>query len=340
MKALRIVQPGVTELVESEAPAPGEGEVFLQLVRVGFCGSDLSTFLGKNPMVGYPRIPGHEIGARVVSHGPGVPDDVPLGAPVTVVPYTSCGECASCRRGRSYACRFNQTLGVQRDGTMSEFVAVPWQKILVVPGLQFRQLALVEPLTVGFHAISRGRAEAGDTVAVFGCGVIGLGAIAGAASRGARVVAVDIEDVKLDLARRLGAAETVNTRSENLHEKLAALTDGHGPDLCVEAVGHPATYRACVEEAAFTGRVVCIGYAKEDVAFPTKLWVQKELDILGSRNAAPEDFRRVAAYLGETDFPYEAVITREVPLDQAGQALADWAANPGAVTKIMVAISE
>jgi threonine dehydrogenase-like Zn-dependent dehydrogenase len=339
MKALRITSPGQTEIAEVPQPAPRAGEVLLRVRSVGFCGSDLSTFQGRNPMVSYPRIPGHEIGATIVAAAEGVPAEFQPGLDVTVVPYSNCGQCASCRRGRPHACKGNQTLGVQRDGAMTEFISVPWEKLISVKGLGVRELSVVEPLTVGFHAAARGRAQASDIVAVFGCGMIGLGAIAGAASLGATVIAIDIDDQKLALARNLGASHGINSRSEPLHERLLELTQGHGPDLIIEAVGHPLTYRAAVEEVAFTGRVVCIGYAKDEVSFATKLFVQKEIDIMGSRNAAPEDFRRVTAYLQKGGFPYEHVITREVSLEQAGQALADWSANPSAVTKILVKIS-
>jgi len=338
MKAFRITAPGQTETVEVPKPSPKQGEVLLKIRTVGFCGSDLSTFLGKNPMVSYPRIPGHEIGATIEAVGEGVPPEYRPGLEVTAVPYSNCGTCASCKRGRAYACKGNQTLGVQRDGAMTEYLCIAWEKLIVVGGLASRELSLVEPLTVGFHAAARGRAEAKDVVAVFGCGMIGLGAIAGAASTGATVIAIDLDDQKLALAKTLGASHGINSMTGNLHAELESLTGGHGPDLVIEAVGHPSTYRAAVDEVAFTGRVVCIGYAKDEVSFATKLFVQKELDILGSRNATAEDFQRVANYLQATPFPYDKVITREVGLNEAGKALADWAANPGAVTKIIVRV--
>ena len=336
MKALQITAPGRTEITDIPQPSPRVGEALLRVRSVGFCGSDLSTFQGRNPMVSYPRIPGHEIGGTIVSLGEGVPVEFRVGIDVTVVPYSNCGQCASCRRGRAYACKGNQTLGVQRDGAMTEYICVPWEKLIAVTGLGVRELSLVEPLTVGFHAARRGRVEAADIVAVFGCGMIGLGAIAGAASAGATVIAIDIDDEKLSLAKSLGALHGVNSKKEKLHERLQELSGGHGPDLIIEAVGNPLTYRAAVDEVAFTGRVVCIGYAKDEVSFATKLFVQKELDIMGSRNAAPEDFMRVAKYLQTTAFPYDRVISREVSIDQAGQALAEWSANPSLITKILV----
>lgn len=340
MKAFRIVEAGKCEIVVLPVPAPQPGEVLLKVCRVGFCGSDLNTYLGRNPMVTYPRIPGHEIAATVDSVTTGVPDSIKRGMTVTVVPYTSCGVCTSCRRGRPHACRSNQTLGVQRDGALTEYISVPWQKLVVAPALSLPQLAVVEPLTVGFHAVARGNVTAGDVVAVVGCGMIGMGAVAGATMRGAKVIAVDIDDAKLALARRLGAADGVNSRTANLHDALQKLTDGNGPDVIIEAVGSPVTYRAAVEEVAFAGRVVCIGYAKDDVSFTTKYFVQKELDILGSRNATPADFAQVTRYLAATDFPLDAVISRACTMDQAAAALADWAANPGAVMKIVVDVAE
>ena len=152
MKAVHIVEAGKVAVVNLNKPVPAQGEILLRLKYVGFCGSDLSTYLGKNPMVDYPRVPGHEISALIDELGEGVPEGFSVGEAVTLVPYTSCGECPSCLRGRSNACQFNQTLGVQRDGAMQEYLALPWQKILKAPGLGAKELAMVEPLTVGFHA--------------------------------------------------------------------------------------------------------------------------------------------------------------------------------------------
>ena len=329
MKALQILAPGVVEVVEVPAPTPKPGEVLLRVRMVGMCGSDLNTFRGNNPMVSYPRILGHEIAATVAT-GNGA------GANVTVSPYTSCGACASCLGGRPNACRFNETFGVQRDGAMAEFLAVPEAKIYHAEGLSLEQLAIVEPLTVGFHAAARGRVTSSDIVAVFGCGGVGLGAISGAARRGATVIAVDVDDSKLALARAAGAKLAVNSAREPLHDRLQELTHGRGPHVIIEAIGLPQTFRAAVEEVAFTGRVVYIGYAKEPVSYETRLFVQKELDILGSRNALPEDFHAVIEMLHHGAFPVAQTISKIVPLEDAGQALAEWSENPAGFSKILV----
>jgi len=131
-----------------------------------------------------------------------------------VVPYTNCGECSACRKARPNACRNNQTLGVQRDGGLAEEIVIPATKLLTSRRLSLREMVLVEPLSVGWHAARRGRAAAGDTVVVFGCGMVGLGAIASAAAAGARVVAVDVDDGKLGIGRAAGASVTINSKSE------------------------------------------------------------------------------------------------------------------------------
>jgi len=337
MRALQIDREGSMRVVGIDAPETTTTDVLIRIRTVGFCGSDLNTYRGLNPLVSYPRIPGHEI-AGVIEHvGSAVPSGLlEAGMDVTVVPYTACGQCPSCRRGRTNACRDNQTLGVQRDGALTELVAVPWQKVLRADGLSARQLALVEPLSVGFHAVDRGRVAPEDTVLVIGCGAVGLGAIAGAAHRGARVIAVDVDESKLALGRRAGASETIDTRGRPLHDAVQTLTGGDGADVVIEAVGLPETFVSAVSEAAFTGRVVYIGYAKAPVSFDTSQFVKKELDILGSRNATAEDFRAVMAMLRHGGFPVSDAVTRVVGLDDAGEAMREWSERPATITRIHV----
>ncbi|RKD89885.1 zinc-binding alcohol dehydrogenase family protein [Mangrovibacterium diazotrophicum] len=336
MKAIEITKAGEMQLVEREMPQMAAGEILLKLKYVGFCGSDLSTYLGKNPLVQYPRIPGHEISAVIEKIGDAVPDSFTVGQSVTVVPYTNCGQCTSCKQKRFNACRYNQTLGVQRDGAMAEYITVPWQKVLKDEALSDVQLALVEPMTVGFHAVDNGKVTDLDTVMIFGCGMIGSGAIVRAKLRGATVVAVDIDDSKLAIAQQLGADYVINSKDQILHEELEKITNGDGPTVVIEAAGNPITYKSAIEEVAFAGRVVCIGYAGNEVAFPTKLWVQKEMEIMGSRNANPTDFEAVMKYLKQSSLDENVLISRTVEPEQAPQAMKDWSEAPGKILKILV----
>ncbi len=169
--------------------------------------------------------------------------------------------------------------------------------------------------------------------------VSGCVSIVGAAARGATVIVVDIDDQKLLLAKKLGGRFLINSKESDLHHMLLELTSGDGPDVVVEAAGNPSTYRAAVDEVAFTGRVVYIGYAGQEVSFATKLFVQKELDILGSRNANAGDFRAVISYLEQGQFPLDRMITRKVQLEQAGKAVKEWADDPGKVMKILLDMS-
>jgi len=336
MKTIEITQPGSMQLVQREKPEPKAGEILLKLKYIGFCGSDLSTFMGRNPMVKYPRVPGHEISALIETIGECVPASFSVGQAVTVVPYTNCGQCSSCKQKRFNACRYNETLGVQRDGAMAEYIVIPWQKVLADEALSDLQLALVEPLTVGFHAIDNGKVTDSDTVLVFGCGMIGSGAIVRAHLRGATVIAVDIDDDKLGVAKKLGADYLINSMSQNLHEELVRITNDNGPTVVIEAAGNPITYKQAIEEVAFAGRVVCIGYAGSEVLFATKLWVQKELEIMGSRNANPSDFDAVMKYLKTTGIDENLLVSKIVEPEDAPEAMKSWADAPGKVMKILV----
>jgi threonine dehydrogenase-like Zn-dependent dehydrogenase len=331
MKALSLLGEGRVEITEIAEPTLNKGDLLLKVEMVGLCGSDLNSFRGRNPLITYPRVLGHEIAATVLEGNA----TVVAGTHVTVSPYTGCGKCPSCRRGRENACRYNETFGVQRDGAITERLAVPAGKVYPST-LPLKTLCLVEPLTVGFHAAARGRVTKDDVVAVFGCGGVGLGAIAGAAFRGARTIAIDLDDAKLATAAKAGATDLIHSKREDVRDRLRDITGGDGPDVMIEAIGLPETFRMAVEEVAFTGRVVYIGYAKEPVAYETKLFVQKELDILGSRNALPQDFLDVMAMLDVGRFPVAEAVTAIVTLDEAPSILSEWSANPAEFTKIMI----
>jgi 2-desacetyl-2-hydroxyethyl bacteriochlorophyllide A dehydrogenase len=336
MKAIQISEPSVMKVIDIAEPQMGDDEVLLRMRYVGFCGSDLNTFRGGNPMVKMPVVPGHEVGAEIVSVGKNVPEGLKPGMTVTVNPYTNCGKCASCRNDRVNACQHNETLGVQRWGAMCEYLSLPWEKVIPAGDLTPRTCALIEPMSVGFHAVNRAQVTDIDVVMVIGCGMVGMGAVVRAALRGATVIAADIDDEKLALAREMGATYTVNTLTEDAHARLQEMTSGFGPDVVIEAVGSIPTYQMAVNEVAFTGRVVCIGYAKSEVSFQTKYFVQKELDIRGSRNAQPSDFRAVIHYLERGTCPVDRLISSEVKPEEALGAMQKWAEAPGKVFRILV----
>lgn len=337
MKAIQISHSQELHIIEVEKPATLQaGEVLLKLQYVGFCGSDINTFMGRNTMALNPVIPGHEVGAVIEAVGSDVPESLEPGMVVTLNPYTNCGKCASCRNGRVNACQNNETLGVQRNGAMKEYIVMPWEKVIPAGLLTPKECALVEPMSVGFHAVSRAQVTDIDVVMVIGCGMVGMGAIVRSALRGATVVAADIDDEKLALAKQMGASYTINTKTEDVHQRLSEMTNGFGPDVVIEAVGSPATYQMAVNEVSFTGRVTCIGYAKSEVSFQTKYFVQKELDIRGSRNAMPQDFRAVIHYLERRTCPIDKLITKVIQPEEGLDTMRWWSQNPGKVFRILV----
>ena len=337
MKAIQISHTQELNIVELEEPrALAPGEVMLRLQYVGFCGSDLNTFMGRNGMALNPVIPGHEVGAIIEAVGSEVPEGLKPGMVVTCNPYTNCNKCASCRNGRVNACQHNETLGVQRHGAMRERIVLPWEKVIPAGLLTPKTCALIEPMSVGFHAVSRAQVTDVDVVLVIGCGMVGMGAVVRAATRGATVVAADLDDEKLALAKQMGASYTINTKTDDVHARLLEMTSGFGPDVVIEAVGSTATYQMAVDEVAFTGRVICIGYAKSEVSFQTKYFVQKELDIRGSRNAMPSDFRAVIHYMQRGTCPADKLITKVISPEETQETMAWWDKNPGKVFRLLV----
>jgi 2-desacetyl-2-hydroxyethyl bacteriochlorophyllide A dehydrogenase len=335
MRALVIEAIGLTQMVEVAAPGLEPGRVEIAIRHIGLCGSDLSTYKGLNPLVTLPRIPGHEISGIVTALGDGVTTLSP-GDRVTVLPYTSCGQCTSCRRGRANACRSNRTLGVQQDGALTERIVVPARTVIANSTLAAHRLALVEPLSVGFHAVDRGRVTDDDRVLVLGCGMIGMGAVLGALRRGAAVTVIDPSVEKRALALSLGAVHAIDPLAEDVAAQVAALTGDDGFDVVIEAVGVAETFTGAIAHAGFAGRVVYIGYCKAPVLYQTQLFNLKELDILGSRNATLADFHAVIACLEQMGKAADRLISRVFPFAEAAAALPYWDAHRDGVLKIMI----
>lgn len=336
MRALVIDDVGRSELRDVAEPELRDGDVLIAVRHVGLCGSDLATFTGMNPLVELPRIPGHEIGGEIVSAAPDVSAAHPAGQRVTVLPYTSCGRCSSCRNGRVNACRYNRTLGVQQEGGLAERIVLPASKVIPNDTLPPHRLALVEPLSVGFHAVRRGRVAAGDRVAVIGCGMIGMGVVLAAVAAGATVIAIDISSRKLEMASRFGATHVVHSHAQDAVASVNALTDGDGADVVFEAVGSPETFVQAVDLACYSGRVVYIGYSKAPVSYDTKYFNLKELDILGSRNATLPDFQDAISCLERLRDRVDGLISRTFAFEDAAQALPYWSQNRAETLKILI----
>lgn len=335
MKAISFAAPRTIEIIDIPPPQPGPAEVLVDIHYVGLCGTDLNTYRGLMPLVTYPRIPGHEVSGVIMAKGGQVPDSIGLGDKVMLSPYSECGVCPACRVGRPNCCQYNQTLGVQRDGAMTGQFAIHYSKVFTGRRLSLEELALVEPLSVGYHAANRGRVTEMDTVLVIGCGAIGMGAIAAAARKGAAVIATDIDEAKLATAKKFGAQYGINSTQQDVTGVINELTNNEGVSVAIEAVGLPETYRLALRLVAFAGRVVYIGYAKKEACFDTADIVRKELDIMGSRNAL-RVFPAVIKMLEQRQQPFLELVTAKYPFNQAAAAFASWDADPGSFTKILL----
>lgn len=336
MKALCIDDIGHAEFRDIDHPTLDDNQVLLKVLKVGLCGSDLNTFRGANPLVKLPRVPGHEIGGTIVATGSNAPSEFEKGKAAIVIPYTTCGECRSCKSGRVNACRYNKTLGVQQDGGLSDYIAIRPDRLILNDTLEPDLLALVEPLSVGFHAVNRGSVTATDTVLVLGGGMIGAGAILGAKARGANVLVAEISDEKTETLKKLGVEHIINPSKVNIVEAANELTNGHGVNVVIEAVGAAETFRSAIDLVCFAGRVVYIGYAKSDVSYNTSLFNLKELDIFGSRNAVREDFEAVISYLEKNGALAKTLISKRFNWNNADQAFDYWVDNKERVFKIII----
>ena len=328
--AVRDVQP-----VVFAEPAVGPRDVLIEIHFIGLCGSDLSSYRGLMPLVSLPRVPGHEIGGVILEKGSEVPPSFQVGDRVTVSPYTSCGTCPACRAGRPNTCESNRTLGVQREGALTERIAVPFEEVFRSDVLSLQELALVEPLSVGYHGANRGDVGETDTVLILGCGTIGMGALLACVRKGARVIALDLDNAKLAQATKFGASFVINSQQESAIDKLKDLTQGEGASIVIEAAGTQATYQLAVEAVGFAGRIVFIGYPKGMVSLEAPLIVRKEVTIFGSRNAL-RVFPAVIKMFEAREKPYADLVSQVFPFARAAEALSFWDAHPASVSKILI----
>jgi 2-desacetyl-2-hydroxyethyl bacteriochlorophyllide A dehydrogenase len=294
MKAIILEEPGRFSLAQTSLPrAPGEGEALVSVRRIGVCGTDIHAFGGNQPFFTYPRILGHELGVEVITVGAGV-SSVKAGDSCSVEPYLNCGACIACRRGKPNCCSVLRVLGVHADGGMREQFVLPAQKLHPSAVLSLDQLALVETLGIGCHAVERGRVERGEFALVIGAGPIGLATMQFAAEAGARVIALDVNQARLEFCRdQLRVPHIINAASQAALESLKAITGGDLPTIVFDATGSPRSMMSAFDYPAQGGRVVFVGLFQGDVTFNDPNFHRRELTLLASRNALPADFKRI-----------------------------------------------
>ena len=339
MKTVLIQKPYEITVTNTDMPVPGEGEALLKVLYCGICGADVASYTGNQPFTTYPRIPGHEFSAQIVS----IPENdkgLKAGDVVTANPYFNFGTCYSCRRGFVNCCTDNQTMGVQRDGSFREYIVMPVERIYPGKGLSARELALVEPFTISYHALHRAAVKPGDKVLVVGAGPIGLFALIAAKAQGAEVYVADVLEGRLEKAKHFGAAGTIHSGKLDIKEEAMRITGGNGFDVCVEACGLSVTFLACIDCAAFAANIILIGNGKKETTFLHSILLKKELNVFGSRNSYPSDFKAVIDLIAEGGVNVLDMVSDVYPMARADEAFKALANNDGSLAKVLIAVGD
>lgn len=344
MKAISLDAPKSFRHVDIAEPSPpGPEEALVRIHRIGICGTDYGGYLGKMPFFSYPRIPGHELGVEVLAVGPGVTNVAP-GDHCSVEPYINCRTCYACVRGHTNCCAHHKTLGVMCDGGMTERMLLPARKLHPSKSLSFEQLALVETLAIGCHAVDRADPRSTEHVLVIGAGPIGLSAIEFARISGARTIVMDTNAARLEFVRdRMRVPDTilldVNDRAASIAQ-LNAMTNGQAADVVIDATGSHLSMGDCFEYAAIRGRVVYVGITQQNVSFPHAPIVhRRELTILASRNALARDFTRIIGLIEQGEIDTVPWITHHASFEQMIEVFPQWLDPASRVIKAIVDVT-
>lgn len=341
MKTLVLETPGVLRSIDTPEPGrPAPGEALVRVHRIGVCGTDIHAFHGRQPFFNYPRILGHELGVEVLEVGDGV-ENIKPGDRCSVEPYLHCGKCIACRRGRQNCCVNMQVLGVHVDGGHREKFLLPAVKLHSSSKLGYEQLALVETLGIGAHAVARAGVEAGETVAVIGAGPIGLAAIQFTKAAGARVLVIDVNESRLDFcATRLGLprVDLIDARGVDAASRLAELTNGDLPTAVFDATGNAKSMIASFDYPAHGGRLVFIGIFPGEVVFQDPNFHHRELTLLASRNALPGDFGCIISRIEAGIIDSSPWITCRAPLEEVPSVFDSWTKPESGVLKAMIEV--
>ncbi len=321
MKALVLREYRKLEVVDVPVPECGADEALVAVRACAICGSDVHGYDGTSGRRIPPVVMGHEAAGVVARVGRDVTGFRP-GDRITFDSTVYCGTCGFCRAGHVNLCDNRRVLGVscneyRRDGAFAEYVAVPARGLYRIPdGLSFDHAALIEPLSIAFHAVRRTPLVLGDTAVVIGSGVIGLMLVQSLRLAGCgRVIAVDIDDAKLALARRLGAEETLNPTSCDPAEAILSATGGRGADASFEAVGKTETLRLAVAAVRKGGSVTLVGNISPKAELALQLAVTRELSLLGSCASAGE-YPACIRMLADGRADVGSLVSAAVPLEE------------------------
>ena len=335
MKTLVCASPHHFEYTDTEKPFTQPGHTLLRIQRIGVCGTDLHAFEGTQPYFNYPRILGHELAAIIEeTNAPGFKN----GDAVTIIPYFNCGTCIACRKGKPNCCVSMKVCGVHVDGGMREFLLVPDSSLVSGEGLSLDELALVEPLAIGAHAVRRAAVEKDEFVLVVGAGPIGLGTMEFARIAGGKVIAMDVQESRLDFCRtKLNIPHTINAKNDVMAE-LQRITDGDMPTVVIDATGNLKAVMNAFQFLAHGGRYVLVGLQKEEISFSHPEFHKRESTLMSSRNATRADFEHVLTCLRKKLVDPATYITHRVSFEEVKDNFNSWLDPKNGVIKAMIGI--
>ena len=334
MKTLVCTTPGTFEYQNIETPRFTAGQSILKIKRVGICGTDLHAFTGTQPFFSYPRRLGHELAAEIVET-----DDKSFskGEAVTVIPYFYCGKCIACRSGKENCCTAINVCGVHIDGAMAEYISVPTYSLVHGEGLSFEELALVEPLAIGAHGVRRAGVSKNEFVLVLGAGPIGLGIMEFARIAGGKVIALDINDDRLNFCKeKLEIEYTINPAKEDVTEALQKLTNNDMPTVIIDATGNQKAINGAFQYLAHGGRYVLVGLQKGEISFIHPEFHKRESTLMSSRNANRVDFEHVIDSMKKGLVKPTTYITHTVGFDEVKDEFESWLDPKNGVIKAMI----
>ncbi|MFB5661902.1 zinc-binding alcohol dehydrogenase family protein [Alteribacillus sp. HJP-4] len=337
MRAASIFEAGSIRLIDLPKPEINQAnQVLIKTKRVGICGSDMHIFHGTNALAAYPRIIGHEVCGEVIETGAEV-SSIAAGDHVVVDPISHCGKCYACRNGRPNVCRDLSVFGVHQDGGLCEFFVLPEQNILKVDSrIDWNEVVLAEPYTIGAQAVTRGNVQPGDSVFIQGAGPIGISILKMAKIQGATVIISDLTQERLSFAQESGADFIINPQEDDIEERINEYTVGEGANVVIDSVCLPHTFELSVRTASIAGNVVVLGFNEAPSSIPQVLITKKELTITGSR-LHTNQFTRVIDLISEKKLAELGLISHEFPLNEITSALDFIENNPEIARKAVIA---
>jgi 2-desacetyl-2-hydroxyethyl bacteriochlorophyllide A dehydrogenase len=337
MRIIVCEEPGKMALSHREKPEIKEGYAQIRIRRIGVCGTDLHAFEGTQPYFNYPRILGHELSGELVE--PNGAMGFKKGEIVTFIPYFNCGVCIACRSAKPNCCVNINVCGVHEDGGMTEYLNVPVYSLVHGEGLTYDDLALVEPLAIGAHSVRRADVKPGEYVLVMGAGPIGLGIMEFARIAGGKVIAMDLNTKRLEFCRdRLEVDHIINVSTENIPERLAAITDGDMPAVVIDATGSLKAINDGFRYMAHGARYVLVGLQKGDISFSHPEFHKREGTLMSSRNATRIDFEHVIISMKKGLVQPANYITHRIQFDKVTAEFESWLDPANGVIKAMIEV--